>query len=235
MKVNIQCIHNEEEIEVSLELTKFIADWPSAQSKFIANIISRFDGWLNIRSKDFRVVNSDSLGDVQCICQLFAGACTIAFSPDFLRLSFIRITRKDYPTINEVLLRSMNWYSADFSSYGPIQVSYMSNRHVRAASGISADLYLSQFRNGKIAETLESQPEIIYHPSSRLKLADENNSWILYRLLEKSQLIEDGLFISTQIRLLSVQNMTVENQKDLLKKLYKLADQSTGIEYKDNQ
>ncbi len=235
VKVNIQCIHNEEDIEVSLELTKFVADWPSAQSKFIANIINRFDGWLNIRSKDFRTINSDSLGDVQCICQLFAGACTIVFSPDFLRLNLTRITRKDYPTINEVILRSMDWYLTDFSNYGPIQISYMSNRHVSAASGISTDLYLSQFAHGKIVETLRSQSGIKYHPSSRLKLTDENNSWILYRLMEKSQLVEDGLFISTQIRLLSVQDMTVENQKELLEKLYELADQSTGIEYKDNQ
>ena len=66
-------------------------------------------------------------------------------------------------------------------------------------------------------------------------LSDKNNTWTLRRLLEVSQAIENGLFINTQIHLFSAQNMNSSGQKQLLEKLYRLADQSTGIEYRDNQ
>lgn len=234
--MNILCTHPyDEEIEVNLTLSPFITDWSVAQSKFIAGIVDKFDNWLRIRPSDFRMTKSDSLGDVQCSCQLFAGACRIVLSPDFLRLSFTRITRKDHPTVDEVLRRAIEWCSTDFSNHEQVLLSHTSNRHVEVVSGYSADYYLSQFAHKKVVDVMNSERETEYQPSFHLTLSDKNNTWTLRRLLEVSLAIEDGLFINTQIHLFSAQNMNFSGQKQLLEKLYRLADQSTGIEYRDNQ
>lgn len=234
--VDILCTHpKEEEIEVNLTLSPFITDWSVMQSKFIAGIVDNFDNWLRIRPSDFRMTKSDSLGEVQCSCQLFAGACRIVLSPDFLRLSFARITRKDHSTVNEVLRRSMEWCSTDFSNHKQVLLSHTSNRHVEVVGGRSADCYLSQFTHKKVVDVMNSEQEIKCQPSFHLTLSDKRNTWELRRLLEISQTIEGGLFINTQIHLFSAQNMNFSGQKQLLEKLYRLADQSTGIEYRDNQ
>ena len=234
--MNILCTHPyEEEIEVNLTLSPFITDWSVAQSKFIAGIVGKFANWLRIRPSDFRMTKSDFLGDVQCSCQLFAGACRIVLSPDSLRLSFTRITRKDHPTVDEVLRRSMEWYSTDFSNHEQVLLSHTSNRHVEVVSGHSADYYLSQFAHKKVVDFMDSEQETKYQPSFHLTLSDKSSTWTLRRLLEVSETIEDGLFINTRIHLFSTQNMNFATQKQLLEKLYRLADQSAGIEYRDNQ
>ena len=142
--MNISCAHPyEEEIEVSLTLSPFITDWSAAQSEFIAGIVDKFDNWLRIRPSDFRMTESDSLGDVQCSCQLFSGACRIVLSPDLLRLSLSRITRKDHLTVDEVLRRSIELCSTDFSDHEQVLLSHASNRHVEVVSVRSTDYYLS--------------------------------------------------------------------------------------------
>ena len=65
---------------------------------------------------------------------------------------------------------------------------------------------------------MSSQKETRYQPSFHLTLSDKKNTWTLRRLLQVSQVIEDGLFINTQIHLFSAQNTNFSGQRELLEK-----------------
>ena len=230
----LQVHHHDASIQVTVKLSRFIADWPAAQQKFIGGIADRFRDWLPIGPGSFSVTPAFSLDDLRCRCQLFGGACSVVLAPDTLYLSFSNVRRRDQPEVVETVRRSLDWLSGALGENGRDWMSFNTSAHMQAADSAAVDAYLGQFVRGGVDSIMQSEPGARYLPSTHLVCSDENGRWRLRRVVEKSIAIDNGVFVDTRIEIRSPDPAGFDDHVDLLARLDRLADRVVGLQPEDS-
>ena len=230
----LQVRHHDASIQVTVKLTRFIADWPAAQQKFIGGIADGFRDWLPISSGSFSVTPALSLDDLRCTCQLFGGACSIVLSPDTLRLDFSNVRRRDQPEVIETVRRSLDWLAAALEENGRDWMSFNTIAHMQAPDSVAVDAYLGQFTPEDIDNILQVEPGARYLPSTRMMCSDENGQWILRCMVEKSTVIDDGVYVDTRIDIRNPDPVGFGDHMELLARLDKLANRVVGLQPEDD-
>ena len=218
------------DLQVKLHLGRLIADWRTAQIKFVSGIAEHFEGWYSIRPENFHANASASFAANNCTCEIFRGACRIILSPGEMGLTFARAARSDYPIIGEVLQRSWRWLRAEFAEHARGWSSFESSEHLEATDAGAIEPYLRQFSLAGAAEAANSSDgAVVYQPSARATLSDKNGEWMLRRLVEKSEVIPNGVFTSTYIQIQSPE-VALAEPFEFLAKLESLADRAVGLD-----
>ena len=217
-------------INVSFKLSRFIADWPSAQSSFISGIADGFRDWLPIGPRNFSVTPALALEDLRCRCQLFGGACSIVLAPDMLELDFENVNPETKPAILETVRRASEWLSGALGDHGLDRFSLLALAHMEALGAGAADAYLDQFMPAEADELVRSEPNVKCLPSTRIVLSGEERDWVLRRVVEKSLLIDNAVFVHTSVYVQSPDPKGFDDQKRLLGRAEKLADRAVGLD-----
>ena len=132
--------------------------------------------------------------------KFFGGACHIVLSPGEMGLTVVNATRSDHRIVGEILKRSWNWLHADFGEHAQGWSSFEAKEHLEAPDAAAIDPYLRQFSLAGAAEAANSADgAVVYLPSARAIFSDKEGVWMLRRLVEKSEVISNGVFISTYI------------------------------------
>jgi hypothetical protein len=230
----LQVRHHEASIQVTVRLSRFIADWPAAQQKFIGGIADRFRDWLPIGPGSFSVTPAFSLNDLRCRCQLFGGACSVVLASDTLCLDFSNVRRRDQPEVVETVRRSLDWLSAALGENGRDLMSFNTSAHLQAADSAAVDAYLGQFVRRGVDGIMQSEPGASYLPSTHMVCSDENGRWMLRRVVEKSLAIDSGVFVDTRIDIQSPDPAGFDDHVGLLARLGRLADRVVGLQLEDS-
>ncbi len=232
--LELQVRHRDASIQVAIRLTRFIADWPAAQQKFIGGIADRFRDWLPIGPGSFSITPAFSLDDLRCRCQLFGGACAVVLAPDALSLSFSNVRRRDQPEVVETVRRSLDWLAATLGENGRDWMSFNTSAHMQAADNAAVDAYLAQFVREDVDGIMQSEPGAAYLPSTHLTCSDENGQWTLRRVVEKSFAVDHAVFVDTQIHINSPDLASFDDHMNLLTRLGKLSDRLVGLQPEDD-
>ena len=232
MKV-LRVRHHDAAINVSFKLTRFIADWPSAQSKFISGIADGFRDWLPIGPRNFSVAPAFALEDLRCKCRLFGGVCEIVLEPEALRLDFENVKRENGAVILETVRRASEWLAAALGDHGRDLLSVQAFRHMEALEADAADAYLAQFMPAEADELMRSEPNVKCLPSTRIVFSGETEGWRLWRVVEKSLSIENAVFVDTRVQVQSPDRMGFDDQVRLYDRIEKLADRAVGLDCED--
>ena len=225
------------ELDANFKLARLIADWPAAQTKFIAGMAERLKdrNWQPIVPADFTMRSGASLDEARCQLRIFQGACNVILEADGLKLSFRNATRNFYPTLAQVFSRCSDWLASDLGEHGRDWAFFNSREHVQAwgDDGIGeAEAHLNQFSLKDAALAMQPKAGVRYVPSARVILSDESGGWVLRRTIEKSEWIVDGgLYVETSIHLPSPEPSTLKDMMTLLAHLDGLADEATGLRY----
>ena len=225
-------LHNET-INVSFELGRFIADWPSAQSSFISGIAGGFRDWLPIGPRNFSVTPAFALEDLRCRCRLFGGACSIVLTPEALQLDFENVKQGTRPVVLETVRRASAWLAGALGDHGRDQLSFQTAAHLEALEADAADAYLAQFMPAEADGLMRSEPNVKCLPSTRTVLSGETEGWVLWRWVEKSLSIDNAVFVHTLVHVHSPDPMGFDDQIQLLVRADKLADQAVGLDYEE--
>ena len=217
-------------INASFKLTRFIADWPSAQSSFISGIADGFRDWLPIGPRNFSVTPAFALEDLRCKCRLFGGVCEIVLEPEALRLDFENVKRENEAVILETVRRASEWLAATLGDHGRNRLSVQTFGHMEALEADAADAYLAQFMPAEADELMRSEPNVKCLPSTRIVLSGETEGWLLERSIEKSLLIDNAVFVHTSFYVLSPDPVGFDDQMQLLGRVRKLADRAVGLD-----
>ena len=217
-------------INVSFKLSRFIADWPSAQSRFISGIADGFGDWLPIDPRNFSVAPAFALEDLRCRCQLFGGACSIVLAPDTLQIDFENVKRENRPVVLETVRRASAWLASALGDHGRDRLSFQTTAHMEAPEADAADAYLAQFIPAEADELMRSEPNVKCLPSSRILLSGEAEGWVLWRVVEKSLSLDNAVFVDTQVHVQSPDPMGFDDQMRLLDRVEKLADRVVGLD-----
>ncbi|MCY4600767.1 MAG: hypothetical protein OXF27_12715 [Acidobacteria bacterium] len=225
--------HHDASIQVVVKLTRFIADWPAAQQQFIGGIADGFRDWLPISARSFSVTPALALDDLRCRCQLFGGACSIILAPDTLRLDFMNVRQRDQPEVIETVRRSLDWLAAALGENGRDWMSFNTSAHMQAPDSATVDAYLGQFVPEDVDSILQMEPGARYLPSARMMCSGENGRWILRRVVEKSTVIDDGVYVDTRIDIRNPDPVGIGGHVELLARLDRLADSVVGLQPED--
>ena len=229
MKV-LRVRHHDSEIHVSFRLNRFIADWPSAQSRFIGGIADGFRGWVPIGPRNFSVTPAFALEDLRCKCRLFGGQCEIVLAPEVLQLDFENVKREARPVVLETVRRASEWLAGALGDHGRDLLSFQTLAHLEALEADAADAYLGQFVPAEADELMRSEPNVKYLPSSRTVLSGEVEGWLLWRLVEKSASSDNAVFVDTRVHVQSPDPARFDDQMRLLDRVEKLADRVVGLD-----
>ena len=230
--MEIQLLKPEREnLSISFELSPFITGWASAQTAFMAAIARDLGDLLSVRPHDFHSNDSAELGESRCTYRIFGGASTIVLNAGTLHLNFGSLTESDYPTVTEIVRRSMSILSQDLGCYTRDHVSINSNEHVPAVENEAADTYLAQFAWKKPTDTAAADVEIAYSPAVKIVFSDKQGRWSLHRTVEKSTFLPNGLFVTTMILIGSHQLTSFDEQLELWFRVNSLANQAVGLTF----
>lgn len=223
-----------EDLSIRFTLAPFITEWVSTQANFIAAIAQKFGDWLSVRPQDFSSNPSGNLGEAWCMYRIFGGASTIVLRPDALELNFVNVNDEnetDRGTITEIIRRSGTMLQQDIGSYARCYVSVTSKRHAEIAEDRNVDHYLSQFALKETADMVKTDSDIEYSPTAKIILSHKGGEWSVQRLVEKSDLLPDGLFVHTLIFIPSFELAKVDKQRKVVNQIDKLANKSVGLRY----
>ena len=218
-----------EQLEFNVKLRQFITEWPAAQQKFFASIPISLAGLLTILPQDLSADFSSSLGDVSCKCQLFGGAGNVVLRSDALTSNFTNVAHASYPVVFETVRRLIDLLAANFSAHGHDFFSLNSIQHMDAADIGSVDAYLGQFAQQGAIAAIEPETGITYQPSTRITLVDEDRTWVLHRLVEKSESLDSGLFVTTRIFIPTPTVAVFDGLEQLVERLHGVADRAVGL------
>ena len=224
--------HHDAEINVSFSLNRFIADWPSAQSKFIRGIADGFREWF---PRDFRVAPAFAIEDLRCKCRLLGGQCEIVLGPELLQLDFENVEREERDVVEEVIRKASEWLVTDLGDHGRDLFSFQTFAHVEALEAEAVDAYLGQFAPAGVDELMRSEPEVQYLPSGYTALSGEKERWRLRRVVEKSA-IKNTLFVDTRVHVTYPDSPDSIGSNDLMRllaRVEKLADRAVGFGCED--
>ena len=229
MKV-LRVRHHDATINVSFKLSRFIADWPSAQSMFISGIADGFGDWLPIGPRSFSVAPAFALEDLRCRCQLFGGACSIVLAPETLQLDFENVKREDQTIVLETIRRASEWLAGALGDRGRDWLSFRTLTHMEALEADTVDAYLGQFMPAEVDEFMKSEPDVTCLPSNRTVLSGGAEGWGVWRVVEKSLSLDNAVFVDTQVHVQSPDPMGFDDQMRLLDRVEKLADRAVGLD-----
>ena len=230
--MEIQVLKPEREnLSITFELSPFITAWAPAKTTFMSAVARELGEILSVRPHDFYFNESAALGESQCTYRIFGGASTVALSPGTLELNFGSLMESDYPTVTEIVRRSIDILSRDLGCYARDHVSINSNEHVPSVENGVADTYLAQFAWKKPTDTAAGDAEIDYSPATKVIFSDKQGRWWLQRTVEKSAFLPDGLFVTTMILIRSHQLTSYDEQAQLWSRLINLANQAVGLTF----
>ena len=232
MKV-LRVRHRDARLNVGFKLNRFITDWPSAQSKFISGIADGFRDWHPVSPRNFSVTPAFALEDLRCKCRLFGGACEIVLGPEALLLDFENVQPGTRPVVLETVRRAWEWLADALGDHGRDWSSFQTHAHLEALEADAADAYLGQFAPTEAGELATSEPGVKYLPSSRTVLSGEAEGWRLWRVVEKSESIENAVFVDTRVHVNYPDQsdpMGFDDRMRLLDRAEKLADRVVGLD-----
>ena len=217
-------------INASFKLTRFIADWPSAQSSFISGIADGFRDWLPIGPQNFSVAPAFALEDLRCKCRLFGGACSIVLAPDSLQIDFENVKRENDPIVQETVHRALEWLAGALGDHGLDRLSILALADMEALEAGAADAYLDQFMPTEADELMKSEANVKCLPSTQIVLSGEARDWVLRRMVEKSLLLDNAVSVQTSVYMRSFDPAGFDDQMRLLGRVAKLADRAIGLD-----
>jgi len=207
-----------------------------AQQKFIGGIADRLRDLCPIHPRDFSMTPALSLEDLRCKCQLFGGACRIVLVPDSLQLSFTDVSLDDLSVVLETVKRSEAWLSSALEEHERKWLSFHTIEHRQALDDGAIAAYLNQLVHDEVEKVVKSVQDIRLLPSIRVVLSgdDENGEkWRLQRVVEKSELIENGVFVDTWVRIFSPSLESFDEHLGLAERIHELADRTVGLQYEE--
>ena len=134
--------------------------------------------------------------------------------------------------MGQILKKSWSWFTAEYELGW---ASFESKEHPEAHEVDAIDAYFDQFSLAGVAAAVSSADRSMeYQPSARAVLSDTQRFWVLRRLVEKSELIDNGVFVDTYIEIRSP-NVVGGNLFVFLAEMDGLADSAVGLHFLEQE
>ena len=222
-----------DEVSFIFHLSPFISDWEGAKQTFVSCITRDFgDILMRVLPRDFSTSFSSEPGDAWCTYRMYGGSSTMTLRPDSLQFTFPNLLDTDYPVVNEIVRRGTAVLLTKLGSYERHVYSLTTNRHLAPLTGIAAEAHLARFSSDEMVNAAAAEPGMQYRPSASFTLVGSADEYrVLRRSVEQSEVLPNGLFVTTHIFVSASGLSSFENELQWINRVCRMADQAVGITY----
>lgn len=225
-----------DEVSFTFHLTPFISDWGGAKQTFVSCITRDFgDVLMRVLPRDFSASLSSEPGDAWSTYRMYGGSSAMTLRPESLQFTFPNLLATDYPVVNEIVRRGVAVLLTKLGSYERHAYSLTASRHLAPLDGI-AEAHLRRFSSDEMRSAAADASGMQYRPAASFTLvgsADEYRA--LRRSMELSELLPNGLFVTTHISVSASDVSSFENELRWINWVCQIADQAVGITYQTEE
>ena len=225
-----------DEVSFTFHMSPFISNWEEAKQTFVSCITRDFgDVLIRVLPRDFSASLSSEPGDAWSTYRMYGGSSTMTLRSESLQFAFPNLLATDYPVVNEIVKRGVAVLLKQLGSYERHVYSVITNRHLAPLIGI-AEAYLARFSSDEMVSAAANASGMQYRPSASFTLvgsADEYRE--LRRSVELSEVLSNGLFVTTQISVSASGLSSFEDELQWINRVCQIADQAVGITYQTEE
>ena len=215
-------------LSARFDLNPFVTDWETARRTFVTCIADAFREPLNPRPEDFSTAPPTELGEAWCKYRMFGGSSNIVLRADAITVTFSNIVRADYALVGEILRRAVESLLPKIGGYDEHSYHVSTSQHVAAVNG-RVDEYLAGHASAKI-KSAANETEMEFHPCMAFSLKSNDGFRVLRRTIERSEVLENGLFVADHIFARRPELTEFEAELQWMVRLSSTADQVAGLE-----
>ena len=220
----------------TFHLSPFISNWEGAKQTFVSCITRDFgDVLMRVLPRDFSASLSSEPGDAWCTYRMYGGSSTMTLRPDSLQFAFPSLLGTDYPVVNEIVRRGVAILLSKLGGYERHAYSLATNRHLDSLAG-TAEAHLARFSSDEMVRAAANASGMQYRPSASFTLVGSADEYrVLRRSVELSEVLPNGLFVTTQISVSASGLSSFENELQWVNWVCQTADQAVGITYQTEE
>ena len=215
-------------LSARFDLNPFVTDWETARRTFVTCIADAFREPLNPRPEDFSTAPPTELGEAWCKYRMFGGSSNIVLRADAIAITFSNIVRADYALVGEILRRAVESLLPKIGGYNEHSYHVSTSQHAAAVNG-RVDEYLAGHASAKI-KSAANEAEMEFHPCMAFSLKSNDGFRVLRRTIERSEVLENGLFVADHIFVRRPELTEFEAELQWMVRLSSTADQVAGLE-----
>ena len=216
-----------ENLSARFDLNPFVTDWETARRTFFVCIADAFREPLNPRPEDFSTASTTELGEAWCKYRMFGGSSNMVLRADSIAITFSNIVRADYALVGEILRRAVETLLPKVGGYNEHSYHVSTSQHVEAVNG-RVEEYLAGHASAKIKSTA-NETEMEFHPCMAFSLTSSDGFRVLRRTIERSEVLENGLFIADHVVVRRPELTEFEAELQWMVRLSSTADRVAGL------
>ena len=188
---------------VNIHFTTSLFDWTTVPSRFFKMLHEVLPSNFTDNPSHFSATTGNTLDEVSARYTILGGTDTIVLSAKMLSMEFRDLSRDvlDYviSLIQDVETSFVTHFpECDYKMLEVISLEHLSFCHEQSASD-----YLNRFALSTMEEAFHGC-DIVHNPSARFSVADAESKWTAHCFVEKSQTLDNGLFLQVRATLLEV-------------------------------
>ena len=185
-------------VHVSAEFAAPILDWNGVATRFFTMIQKDIGNIIQIKPLEFVERNGNSPGDSEATYRVLGGPSVITLSAEKLLLSFLDLSSPDFEILVRMMKALEGGFSREFAGYEFRTIRCSFNGHADIADGSLVADYLDRYRDRDTyaASIFQKYGSAIYSQGTRFSVRDEEGKWVLFCLAEKSESVQNGLFLN---------------------------------------
>ena len=214
-------------VSVTISLSPFITDWTKASSVFVSCIFSGSKYIPTAHASHFDTFMPESIGDRFCRYRWPGTMTTIVLRSESLDFHFPDAsTDSHYEIIRETVRSIAGYILRELINYGKYSYSVVVNSH----GEFIQHTLLEYFPEGDSKNSNGNNDTFEQLSLHGMIFRDKTNGRALRRMIERSELIENGLFVSTVISAVDTV-LKIDDEIAWIDKMVEAADLRTCLVY----
>ena len=205
-------------------------EWQGVAARFFEMVHSALTPSFTVNPRDFSARTGSSLDEVWARYNIFGGSSAVVLSAEKLSIEFPNVL----PTEYEIVLRIIGQMDTSFSvkfpdrQYTSIQATVF--EHAQIIAGGSPAEYLYKYAIPSVNKLCEDIGAVQV-PSGQFSIMGNDGTWRASCLVEKSEHVQNGLFLHFDIALLSLgQNEPFDSKFGRINNISNACMTSLGLE-----
>ena len=210
-----------------IPLLSWTAEVPS---RFFRAIYGALGEMLYIQPSDLVASAGGSLADCSAGLRIFGGNSTLTLKANGVFVEFPSVMPDRIEFVNSVISQSYQALRTEFSELEVRSIEANAGHHIEIAGGGKAQDILAAGSQMELQKRAQKLRDAVVEPGMRFRLVDKNGKWNSRVTVEKSELVESGVFILREIIISDLSDCeTTQQQFDLIDRIDLMALELVGL------
>ncbi len=209
-----------------------ILSWTAeVPARFFRAIYGALGELLYIQPSDLVAPAGLSLGDCSAALRIFGGNSSITLKANGVVVDFPHITPDRIEFVNSVIFQSYQALRTEFSELEVKSIEANAGRHLEIVGGSKAQDVLAASAQTELQKRAHVLGDAVVETGMRFRLVSKDGKWSSKVTMEKSEVVNNGIFLLREINLSDLSDCeTAQQQFDLIKKIDLMILELAGLQ-----